>query len=609
MSSSSHPPRGRPVMTPPTPHQRRVEIASILAKYGWDILLFRLSLVELLPAGLRQRFQMASFLAARQLEQDPEAELVLPLPSVLRAILEELGPTYVKLGQVLSTRADLLPQVYIDELAKLQEQVTPAPWADMEQVILEEWNGRHADQPARDVLDIYEDFDTIPLACGSLGQVYKARIRTQRGEPQDVIVKVQRPGIDLLVEADMAVLLDFARLLTARTQWGKWNNVIGLAEEFAAVIRNELDFTKEAANTEEIGRNLAAWYGDKVKTPRIYWEYTSRRMQVQEFLQGTKVSALFPRRGGSGPPPIELSVEQRKRIAETLTVCFLRQIFVDGFFHADPHPGNVMFQFRRGTEGMPTLVLIDFGMVGRTDPRSREILIDFFLAMIQFDAVRATDRILEYGHPQQRVDKFKLTTELDHLMREFLGKPVAEVQMGKLLQKVMDLMMQYKVRMPTSFLLISRVLVTTEGICRQLDPDYMLIKVAEPFIRSLIQSQFTGLLQGQEFMRLALDVRNFVLRTPRRIDDFLSQLTSGQIRIETDFRNLQRLERTLTVVGNKIAFSLLNAALLLAGALMMHLDRGPLLFGFPALSIVTFSLSALLGTWLLISIIRSGQLK
>ncbi len=606
--SSSPTSRGRPQTTPPTPHQRRVEIASILAKYGWDILLFRLSLVELLPAGLRQRFQMASFLASRQLEEDPEAELILPLPSVFRAILEELGPTYVKLGQVLSTRADLLPQPYIDELAKLQEQVTPAPWAAMEQVILEEWSGRGAGQKANSVLDIYADFDTIPLAAGSLGQVYKAKI--YRGtELIDVIVKVQRPGIDVMVESDMAVLLDFARLITARTQWGKWNNVVGLAEEFATIIRNELDFTKEAANTEEIGRNLATWYGDKVKTPRIYWDYTSRRMQVQEFLQGAKVSQLFPRRDGKGPAAIELSVEQRKRISETLTVCFLRQIFVDGFFHADPHPGNVMFQFRRGTDGMPTLVLIDFGMVGRTDPRSREILIDFFLAMIQFDAVRATDRILEYGQPQQRVDKFALQVELDHLMREFLGKPTAEVQMGQLMQRVLNLMVKYRVRMPTSFLLISRVLVTTEGICRQLDPDYMLIKVAEPFIRSLMQTQFTSLLQGEQLMRLALDLKNFVLRTPRRIDDFLSQLTSGQIRIETDFRNMHRIERTLTVVGNKIAFSLLNAALLLAGALMMHLDKGPRLFGFPALSILTFSLSALLGTWLLISILRSGQLK
>ncbi|MBI6545896.1 MAG: AarF/ABC1/UbiB kinase family protein, partial [Cyanobacteria bacterium NC_groundwater_1444_Ag_S-0.65um_54_12] len=446
------------------------------------------------------------------------------------------------------------------------------------------------------------------LAAGSLGQVYRAKIR-EEGGIRDVIVKVQRPGIDLLVEADMNVLIDFAKLITARTRWGKWNNVTALAEEFAIILRNELDFTKEAANTEEIGKNLAAWYGKLVKTPKIYWEYTYRRIQVQEFLQGSKVSTLFPRKDPGTPPLIELSADQRKRIAETLTVCFLRQIFVDGFFHADPHPGNVMFQFGRGSEGMPTLVLIDFGMVGRTDPRSREILIDFFLAMIQFDAVRATDRILEYGHPQAHLDKHALTIELDHLLREFLGKPVAEVQMGKLLQRVLELMLQYKVRLPTSFLLISRVLITMEGICRQLDHDYMLIRVAEPFIRSLIRQQFAAIFQGQELTRLALDVKNLLLRTPRRLDDFLAQLNYGHLRIETDFREFDKLERTLTVIGNKIAFSLLNAALLIAGALMMHLNYGPRILGFPALAFASVFISSLLGIWLLVAILRSGQLK
>lgn len=615
MSSPDQTTRGRPASPAPNPHQRRVEIASILAKYGWDILLFRLSLVELLPAGLRQRIQMSSFLVQRELEDgEPDTELILPLPSVLRQILEELGPTYVKLGQVLSTRADLLPQPYIDELARLQEQVTPAPWQDMEQVILEEWSVLHPDHRATSVNDIFADFDTVPLAAGSLGQVYKAKIAAKspyNGDVplKDVIVKVQRPGIDVMVEADMAVLLDFARLITARTSWGRWNDLIGLAEEFATILRNELDFTKEAANTEEIGANLAEQYGDLVKTPKIHWEYTSRRMQAQEFLQGNKVSALFARKDGQGSAPIELSEAQRRRISESLTVCFLRQIFVDGFFHADPHPGNVMFQFRRGTEGMPTLVLIDFGMVGRTDPRSREILIDFFLAMIQFDAVRATERILEYGHPQGHVDKHQLAIQLDHLLRDSLGRPVAEVQMGRLMQRVLDLMLRYRVRMPTSFLLISRVLVTTEGICRQLDKDYMLISVAEPFIRSLIQRQFTAIFEGQELMRLALDVKNFIWRTPRRLDDFLAQLNSGQVRIETDFRNLHRLERTLTVVGNKIAFSLLTGALMLAGALMSRVDHGPHIWGFPAVSFVAFSLAGLLSVWLLTAILRSGQLK
>ncbi|MBU6427727.1 MAG: hypothetical protein KGR26_01830 [Cyanobacteria bacterium REEB65] len=607
--------RGRPAALPPSPHQRRVEIASILAKYGWDMLLFRLSLVDALPAGLRQWFQMSSFLARRELEDgDPSADLVLPLPSVFRQILEELGPTYVKLGQVLSTRADLLPQAYIDELSKLQEQVGLVPWQEMEQVILTEWNGRHPGRQARSVNDIFADFDTVPIAAGSLAQVYRAKTQmgpgyNGDGALKDVIVKVQRPGIDLQVEADIAVLVDFAQLITARTRWGKWNNLTALAEEFAAILRNELDFTKEAANTEEIGANLAEQYGNLVKTPKIYWEYTSKRLQVQEFLHGNKVSQLFGRKDSLSAPPIELPDLQRKRIAEALTVCFLRQIFVDGFFHADPHPGNVMFDFKRGSVGMPTLVLLDFGMVGRTDPRSREILLDFFLAMIQFDAVRASERILEYGHPQGHIDKHQLAIELDHIFREFLGRPVAEVQIGKLMQRVLQLMLQYKIRMPTSFLLISRVMVTTEGICRQLDKDYMLVTVAEPFIRSLMQRQFTESFKRQELLRLALDVKNIVLRTPRRLDDLMAQLNSGQIRIETDIRHLSRLERTLTVVGNKVAFSLLTGAIMVAGALMMRIDRGPYIAGFPAVSFIAFAVAGLLGIGLLIAILRSGQLQ
>ncbi|MNY11603.1 putative protein kinase UbiB [compost metagenome] len=268
-----------------------------------------------------------------------------------------------------------------------------------------------------------------------------------------------------------------------------------------------------------------------------------------------------------------------------------------------------MFLFKDGGDGAPKLILIDFGMVGRLDPRSREILIDFLLAMLQFDAARATDRILEYGHPQQLIDKHRLTIEMDHIMREFLGRPVSEVQIGQLLNKVMELMLQYRVRMPTSFLMIARVLVTTEGICRQLDKDYMLINVAEPFIISLMQRQFTSIFNGQELMRVGLDWKNILLRTPRRIDDLLAAANSGQLRIEYEFRNLQRLERTMTVIGNKVSFSLLTAAFIVGAALLSSVQGGPRIWGLHALSFIMFVSGGLLGLWLLVSILRSGQIK
>lgn len=604
--------RGQPNSLPPTPHQRRVEIASILLKYGWDALVFRLSLADFLPSGLKQKLAVSSFLRQEAETGDQDTDIALPLPSVLRQILEELGPTFVKLGQVLSTRADIIPQAYIDELAKLQEQVAPAPWHDMEQVLLGEWNTMHHGNglpPARSVYDLFPEFDTVPLAAGSLGQVYKAKIRDERGDFQQVIVKLLRQGIEFTIEADIAVMLEFARLLTAQTNWGRWNNVIGLAEEFANIIRNELDYTLEASNTEIIGRNLHKEYGSAVRVPKIYWEYTSRRMMMVEFFKGSKVSALFPKKSGEAPA-IQLTLAQRQKLNQTLTICFLRQIFVDGFFHADPHPGNVMFQFKEDDpSALPVLLLIDFGMVGRLDPRSREILIDFLLAVLQFDAARVTDRLLEYGHPQQIIDKHRLTIELDHVMREFLGRPVSEVQIGQLLNRIMELMLQYRVRMPTSFLMIARVLVTTEGICRQLDKDYMLINVAEPFILSLMQRQFTSILNGPELMRIALDWKNVLLRTPRRLDDLLAAATSGQLRIESEIRNLARLERTLTVIGNKVAFSLLTAALIVGAALLAPIQHGPHIWGFHVVSFFTFMLGGVLGIWLLISILRSGQLK
>ncbi|HEY9764879.1 MAG TPA: AarF/UbiB family protein, partial [Chroococcales cyanobacterium] len=507
-----------PLQVPPSPHQRRVEIASILAKYGWDILLFKLSLIDFLPSRFRQKLAFSSFLARKELETDPDSEIVLPLPAVFRTILEELGPTYVKLGQILSTRADLIPPAYIEELAKLQEQVTPCSWEEMEPVLLEEWNCHHGTE-VKHAEEIFLTFDQVPLASGSLAQAYKVTFFLE-GAERKAIVKIQRPGIGQIVQADIAVMLEFARLLTARTNWGRWNNLLGLAEEFSTVIRNELDFRLEAANTEEIGGSIRRHYGASLTAPRVFWEFTTGKILALEFMNGAKLSSLF--NGG-------IPLEQGKQIAQTLTDCFLRQIFADGFFHADPHPGNILYQ---ASERRSTMAVIDYGMVGRLDPRSRELLTEFLLATLNFDAGKATDRILEYGYPTESLDRRALTMEFDHLLREALGKPVHEILMGRVLQRVLDLMLKYRVRMPSSFLMLVRVMVTVEGICRQLDPDYMLIQNAKPFILGHLKRQFTDSVSSFELLKMAVDWKTILRRLPRKLDDLLTQATAGQLRIE-----------------------------------------------------------------------------
>lgn len=598
----------------PTPAQRRSEIARILMKHGWDTLLYQLSLVEFLPAGVRGKLSKYTYTTRDVTEEGEEVELKLPLPQVVREILEDLGPTFVKLGQVLSTRADILPPAYIEELAKLQEKVTPIGWDEMEPVLLDEWNARLRDRnlgepEARSALEIFSEFNTTPIAAGSIGQVYIAAIPEPGSKtPRQVIVKMQRPGIDGVVEADIALLRQFARTLAKRFEWARFYNLSEIIDEFAGVIRGELDFAREGHNTEIIGHSLQKNYAKQVATPKVYWDYSGRKMLTLEFVDGHKISTLFPAYTGPGAGALQLTVEQKKLLAQTITNMFLQQIFVDGFFHADPHPGNLMVRWDWKLN-RPELVIIDFGMVGRIDPRSRDLLIDFLLAIVQFDASRATERILEYGQPSRAIDRHALAVELDHLLRTFLGKPIKEVEVGQLLQQILNLMVQYRVRMPASFLMMARVFVTIEGINRQLDDEYMLIKVAEPFIMQTLTDQFFAQLNRRELARTAIDWRNIAVRTPRQMDDILTQLNAGRLRFEYQMLGLEDVQRTFAVIGNKISFSLLISSMILGAAIVMHAPTNYKLFGYPILSLSIFVVSAVMALWLIVAIMRSGTLR
>lgn len=602
--------------TPPSPSQRRAEITSVLFKHGQHALLYQLSLVDFLPATLRSRLSKYSLTATSLTDDGEEVELKLPLPHVVRVILEELGPTFVKLGQVMSTRADILPPAYIQELSKLQEKVTALDWIQMEPVLLDEWNNklreRNLGEPdARSARDIFMDFNPLPLAAGSIGQVYTAKILDpQTKQPRSVIVKLQRPGVDGVVEADLALLREAVRAMSRYVEWVRFYNLQEIIEEFAGVIRGEMDFSREGTNTEIIGHSLVKHYAKQVSTPKVYWDYSTHRMLCLEFVDGAKISTLFPNYVSppGSPALLTLSPEQKKLLAQTITNVFLQQIFVDGFFHADPHPGNIMVRWDWKLN-RPELVIIDFGMVGRIDPRSRDLLIDFLLAIVQFDASRATERILEYGQPSRNIDRHALATELDHLLRSVLGKPIKEVEVGQLLTQILNLMVQYRVRMPPSFLMMARVFVTIEGINRQLDDEYMLIKVAEPFIMQTLTDQFFAQLNRQELARTALDWRNIAVRTPRQLDDILTQVNAGRLRFEHNVIGHEQATHTFAVIGNKIAFSLLVSSMIVGAAIVMHAPTTYKLFGYPVVSLVVFLVSALMALGLIISIMRSGTLR
>ncbi len=597
--------------------QRRAEIAGILLQNGWDVLVQRLGLLEFLPGGWRRTLLVSSVLPDSDLDSDKPPPL--PVPQAMRQTLEQLGPTFVKLGQVLSTRADLLPEDYILELKKLQQNVPPVPWAQMEPVLLEEWNTKqyliasgdpsHVIRKAERVEDIFESFNPVPIAAGSLGQAYRARMRTGE-DSKEVIVKLQRPGILPVVDADIRILKDLVGLVE-RTRWGKTYNFMDMVNEFASVIRNELDFFQEASNTETIGANLRQFYkNNEVQTPQIYWEYSSLRMLTMEFIEGENIELFFTNRAEnllSGPSSEETELSaldrERKYLSKIITNSFLHQIFIDGFFHADPHPGNLLLVFDP-KQGHMRVVLLDFGMVGRVDPRSRTILIDFLLAIIKFDSRRATDRIMEFGKAPADINRHQFAQDLDHILRSTLGRPLREVQVGKILQDILDMTMRYRIQLPGIFITLLRVLITTEGICRQLDRDYILIQAAEPFVVQAIKNQFLQTFTLRDMARVGLELSSLLTALPRQLDDFLVNLNSGRVQFITEHRNLEGLERALRVLGNRIAAGLLVCGLSVSSAISLALPAGPKLFGIPLLSMGLFTLSTLLGMWLLNGINR-----
>lgn len=598
--------------------QRRAEIAGILLQNGWDIFVQRLGLLDFLPGGWRQKLRVTSVLS----ESDPDLDQPppLPVPQAVRQTLEQLGPTFIKLGQVLSTRADLLPENYILELKKLQQNVPPVPWPQIEQVILEEWNNKQyllaSGDPAFEIRlaqrveDIFVAFNTTPLAAGSLGQAYRATIRDHEGQEKDVIVKVQRPGILPIVEADIRILKDLVYLIE-RTRWGKRYNFMDMVNEFATVIRNELDFFQEASNTEIIGQNLSKFYKhNEVQTPKIYWEYCSLRMLTMEFIEGENIELFFANRTENllamqQHETTELSAldRERKHLSRIITNSFLHQIFIDGFFHADPHPGNLLLVFDPKL-GHMRLVLLDFGMVGRVDPRSRTILIDFLLAIIKFDSRRATERIMEFGKAPQDINRQQFAQDLDHILRSTLGRPLREVRVGKILQDILDMTMRYHIQLPGIFITLLRVLITTEGICRQLDRDYILIQAAEPFVVQAIKNQFLQTLTLRDLARVGLELSSLLTSLPRQLDDFLINLNSGRVQVINEHRNLEGLERALHLLGNRIAAGLLVCGLSISSAISLAIPHGPQLLGTPLVSIGLFTLSILLGLWLLNGINR-----
>lgn len=546
-------------LTQTTSRQR--EIVEVFLRNGWDYM------QRLLTGGKADKPQ-------------------LPTPAVLRNILVDLGPVYVKLGQLLSTRPDLLPAAYIDELSTLQDEVPAVPWSAIEVLIRQ--------QLKRPLEETFATINPQAVAAGSIAQTHRATLADGR----EVALKVQRPGIDLTVDQDIALIRGVADLV-ARTEFGQSYEISSLAEEFATALKAELDFIREASFTDQLRRNLAnsRWFdSNQLVVAEINWDLTTEKLMVMEWLDGVPLLSATLNSEGNGT---DSSVE-RGAITTLLLRAFFQQVYIDGFFHADPHPGN-LFYLKDGR-----VALLDCGMVGRLDPRTQQILTEMLLAIVDLDGQRCAQLTLQIADSAQPVILSRLENDYDRMLRKYYNLNLSQINFSQIFYEVLQVARNNKIRLPSNLGLYAKTLANLEGVTRKFNPEVNLLDEFKPLITDVFRRQLFGANPLQSFLRTALDLKSLSLQSPRQIELLLDRVTSETLQWNLSLQGLDGLRRTLDDSANRLSFSILVGSLIMGAAIISTKAQTTELSW---LSSVLFAVASFLGLWLIFSILRSGRLR
>jgi ubiquinone biosynthesis protein len=555
---------------------RYQRILRILFKYGFDDLVDRLHIDQYLETGL----QMINRKPREQLDRHSR-------PERLRMALEELGPTFIKLGQLLSTRPDFIPPEYLDELAKLQDNVPPFSFAEVRQIFEEEW-GRGPDE-------IFEYFDAEPLAAASIGQVHTARLSGAQMQgkdvSRDVVVKVQRPGIENVIAVDLEILAHIARLMEEHLEEVQGHRPSAIVHEFARSLSREIDFTIELANIQRFARQFEG--NTTIHVPEVHPSLSSDRILVLERIDGIKASEI----DNLGEHGYDLPL-----LAKRGANLVMEQVFVHGFFHADPHPGNIFV--------LPENVIcfIDFGQMGRLTRKDREDFAGLVLSLVAGDESRVAAGVLKITIRQGDLDRDALALDLADFMDRYLYLSLGEIKAGKILQDLLELVSRHKLSLKPNLYLMLKALSTVEGVGLMLDPDLELITLARPFMKKIkLDRVAPGRLAGEAadtgraYLSLLRDL-------PEETRSILSQLRRGNMKIEFEHKGLQTLEQSLNKVSNRISFAIVLAAQIIGSSLIVLSGIPPKWSGIPIIGLAGFLVAGLMGFWLLVSIIRHGKM-
>jgi ubiquinone biosynthesis protein len=547
------------------------QVVNVFLKHGFGRVIEQLNLYRFIP--LRKRFRSFGYW--------PDSEKHT-IPQRLRMAFSELGPSFIKLAQLLSSRPDLITPSYADEFKKLQDKVPSFSAEEARGIIESELN--------MSLHDVFSDFDETPVAAASIAQVHNAVLKS--GEK--VIVKIQRPRIREIIDTDIAILSFIAKLMVKYIPESKMFNPTGIVEEFSRNVKKELDFVSEAKNAERFRKNF-----DEVRDiciPAVYPEMVSEKVIVMERLEGLRIDDI------SGIDALGLD---RARLAKIGVDAYFKMIFEDGFFHADPHPGNI-FVMPDGRLG-----IMDFGIVGWLTPDIMENMASALLAVIKRDFDLLVSQYVELGLISEEVDidafKRDFKSDLADVIQPLYDLKISEVKFEDYLEILTHLAVKHGLRIPSDLLLMNKTMLILDNIGRQLDPNFNFMSAAEPYAAGLAKRKMNPARLLERLKENLSDISDLVQSTPKQLNVFLRKTLKGEISFKVHPAGMERLIKDIDRSSNRLAFSVIVAAIIVGSSLLVQSGPAGMAFGLPIIGAAGFFIAFILGVWLLISILRSGR--
>ncbi|MDP3764986.1 MAG: AarF/ABC1/UbiB kinase family protein [Nanoarchaeota archaeon] len=538
------------------------QILIVLFEEGFDLLLTKVKLRHHIPLTKRLKSKLKK-------SQDIKPEVRL------RKTLERLGPTFIKFGQVLSVRPDLIPKEYSKELEKLQDSVPEFPFSEVESIIEKDFG--------KGIEHLFLHFEKKPIASASISQVHKAILKN--GEK--VAVKVQRPNVKHIMETDIEIMFYFANLLETHAEKIRRFTPVKIVNEFKDWTEKELDFRLEARNAKRFYQNFKG--SNTVHIPKVYDELTSESVLTLEFIEGIELHKIK-------------EIKKRKldfnEIIKNGFNAIMTQVFVHGIFHADPHPGNIIVMSKN------SIAFVDFGIVGYFDEKLKNKCIDLLYGIVEQNDELIMETLVSMGMESDDINYEQLKSDIGFIIQPLNYSTIKDIKISKVLEEILDIALRHRLKVPAPFVLFGKTIITLEGIAIEYDPNFKLIETAKPFIEGVIAKRSNPFYIWKSFVHNMNKYRRFAEEFPEKAEMALQKIQTGSIKVDIEDTDIKTLSLEIDRSSNRVAYGLLIAALLITSAILIQVEKGPTILGIPFLSFFSFLFASILVFILFISIVR-----